>query len=404
MRMDMEHSEEEVRRWGPAKSARALHEYMIETHEIEQGPHIDGGGARIKRPAWIMPVLVGLLVVTVIGVVATTRFFAAPEREAVSVRFLIEPGTPLTDIVQALEDEGYIRNYWSVALLLRMQGNEGNVKAGSFTLSPTMSPSKIVAILTGAAPPREDIEVTIPEGLTTTETALRLVEAGVIEDASALLEAPIDILEYAFVEQGSCSAGEGRPCDVTFGALEGYLFPDTYRFEVGASPQVITGRFLKNFSAKFDQGLRAEARARGRSLRDLIIIASLVEEEGLYDDDRPLIAGVIIKRLDLGMLLQIDATVLYAQEQVIRAIPGAHFESVDREVTFADLEIDSPYNTYKYGGLPPGPIASPGLTSLMGALRPEVTDYLYYLHDPEGNTHFARTLEEHISNRNRYLK
>jgi len=161
---------------------------------------------------------------------------------------------------------------------------------------------------------------------------------------------------------------------------------------------------LKNFSAQFDEAYRSEAKGAARTLREIIIIASLVEEEALSDEERPLIAGIIEERLLRGMLLQIDATVLYAQERMIREIPGARFDSVDRELTFADLDVNSPYNTYVYGGLPPGPIANPGLASLIAALRPEKSEYLYYLHGADGNIYYGRTLEEHIANKVRYLK
>lgn len=405
--MDMKHTEDEVRKWSASEDARGLHEYMKEEHDIEQDPHLAPGvGAPTPRRAQkLIPISIGVLtLLALLGVFVASTMFSPVANDGVGVRFTIEPGTPLTQIVQNLEDEGLIENYWSVALLLRMQGKENVVKAGTFTLSPTMSPQRIVEILTATAPPKDDIEVTIPEGFTAVDIVKRLVLEGVYEDGEQLLNEQVDLEAYPFVDAGSCSAGDGVPCSTTFGALEGYLFPDTYRFDTDASVQDIADRFLKNFSAKFDEALRAEVAASGRTLRDVVIVASLIEEEAVNDPERPLIAGVIAQRLERGMLLQIDASVLYAQELVVRAIPGARFKAVDREITFSDLKIDSPYNTYKYGGLPPGPIASPGLASLIAALRPETSDYLFYLHDAEGNIHFARTLEEHISNRNRFLK
>lgn len=406
--MDINHSEEEVRHWGSQKDARRLHEYLSEEHHIEQDPHLVSpvmeeleSQPRKRKWLWIL----GLLTVLLLGaMLIVSAMFSPAEEDAVGVQFVIEQGTSVTEIVQQLEDEGIIDNYWSVMFLLKLDGKEGQVKSGTFTLSPAMTPREIVAILTDAAPPKEDVVVTIPEGLTAAEIALSLEEEGVYNDPAALMDAEINLAEYPFVDAGSCSAGGGTPCSVRFSALEGYLFPDTYRFDAESTPQDIADRFLKNFSAKFDAAFRAEADARGMSLREVVIIASLIEEEALHDTERALIAGVITSRLERGMLLQIDASVLYAQEQVARAIPGARFEAVDREITFTDLEIDSPYNTYTYGGLPPGPIANPGLPSLVAALRPEASEYLYYLHDPDGNIHFARTLEEHISNRNRYLE
>jgi len=422
--MDQNETEGKVRKWSSADDARGLHEYLKEAHDIEQDPHLEavlGGemhdtalqqgtgrypvqGRPSKRFRPSRRVLVVAVLATLVLAGAAAAFFGAASGDAAERSFTIEEGTRLTDIVRALETEGFIENYWSVALLLRAQGLEGQVKAGTFLLSPSMTPSQIVRVLTDTAPPADDIVVTIPEGFTAVEIALRLEENGIIEDGAALLNAPVSLADYPYVEPVSCSSGDAAPCTTTFVHLEGYLFPDTYRFPQGATPQDVADRFLKNFGAQVDLVLRAEAGAQGRSLRDIVIIASLVEEEARHDLDRPLIAGIILHRLELGMLLQIDATVLYAQEQVLRASPGNSPQVVDRELTFEDLAIDSPYNTYRYTALPPGPISNPGAKSLLAALRPEATEYLYYLHDADGNTHFGKTLEEHISNRNRYLR
>ena len=385
---------------------RSLHDYLREEHKVEQEPRLQAerrvSPRRGRKGGFILAAVILLLALTTL--VFVQGFFSAATEVAGGRPFIIESGTPLPRIVQSLEDEGFIRNYWSVALLLRMQGKEGSVKAGEFILSESMTPKEIVAILTDAAPPEADLEVTIPEGFTVYQIVDRLTESGLFATSPDALDTFVDIEDFTFVELGSCSVGSGEVCRVRFRSLEGYLFPDTYRFEADATVQHVAEKMLKNFSAKFDVALRAEAQGRGIPLHDIVTLASLVEEEAVNDNDRGLIAGVIQQRLDIGMLLQVDATVLYAREQAARALPGARFETLDRELSFLDLKIDSPYNTYRYASLPPGPIASPGLSSLLAALRPEASEYLFYLHDALGNTHFARTNEEHVANKIRYLR
>jgi UPF0755 protein len=175
--------------------------------------------------------------------------------------------------------------------------------------------------------------------------------------------------------------------------MEGYLFPDTYHIGSRTTEEEIIKMMLKRFN---DELVKLDYVEKitlpGLSLHNAVTLASLVEREAREDSERPVIAGVIMNRLNRGMKLQIDATVLYAL--------GGHKE----KVYYKDLEVDSPYNTYLYYGLPPGPIAFPGEASLKAAIEPAITDYLYYVAKPDGSHAFARTLAEHNNNKAKYTR
>lgn len=163
---------------------------------------------------------------------------------------------------------------------------------------------------------------------------------------------------------------------------EGYLFPDTYRFYKTAKPEDIVKRMKDNFSKKVAPDVS----------RDVIILASLLEEEVKSTEDRKVVAGILLKRLKLGMGLNVDAALTYV------------LGKASNELTAEDLKYDSLYNTYKYRGLPPGPISNPGLDAISAALNPAPSPYFYYLTDKEGKTHYAATLEEHALNKRKYLR
>ena len=171
---------------------------------------------------------------------------------------------------------------------------------------------------------------------------------------------------------------------------EGYLFPDTYRFLPNVSPEEVRSTMRNNFDVRTLE-FSGKVVASGKTLRDIVTMASIVEEEAKTFHTRRVIAGILWKRIALGIPLQVDAVFVY--------INGKN----TYQLTTNDLKIDSPYNTYKYKGLPPGPITNPGIESFRAALEPIETPYLFYLSDREGNMHYARTFEEHIKNKNRYL-
>jgi len=221
---------------------------------------------------------------------------------------------------------------------------------------------------------KQDLEglVTIPEGFTSARIADRLQRQGVVADKAAFL----DVVRNP-------SGRVQAPFPLARSGLEGYLFPSSYDFEPKTAPDRVAQVMVDEFVRQFAEPYADEIAKSPHSLHELVTIASMIEREAAVDRDRPLIAGVIENRLKKGMRLQIDATVIYAL--------GHHVS----RVLYKHLRTPSPYNTYLHAGLPPGPIANPGLPSLLAALRPARHDFLFYVAGPDGAHIFTRTIREH---------
>ena len=295
---------------------------------------------------------------------------------AVPKQVVIVRGSSLADIAEELSNSGVIANGMAFRLLARLQGSEGDVRAGAYRFAPHQSQNEILQELrTGGAQIAR--WVTFPEGFTDRQIAQRLQAEGIASAA---------VLARRFATTGLNVGGTRTP------NLEGYLFPSTYLVDVAATPSqivtMLTGQFFKELPADAAQ----RAAALHVTVPQAVTVASLVEREAKIDADRPMIAGVIYNRLRAHMPLQIDATIEYA-------LP--HHKA---ELSYADLKIDSPYNTYLHEGLPPTPSANPGLPSLEAALHPAKTDALYYVYCGGGHHVFAKTLEQHQANVARCLK
>ncbi len=244
------------------------------------------------------------------------------------------------------------------------------MRAGEYRFAPHLTQDAVLrALVTGGA--QVAAWVAIPEGFTAAQIAARFEEAG-IGPAPAYYR---EFMHDAIVVDGARTKN-----------LEGFLFPSTYLVPLGAAPSQAAGMLTSQFLRE----LPADAARRSRALRvsvpQAVTVASLVEREAKSDEDRPKIAAVIYNRLRLGMPLQVDATIEYA------------LPKHKSELSFADLKIDSPYNTYVHPGLPPTPIANPGLPSLEAALHPAKGDDLYYVYCGNGRHAFAKTLAEHQAN------
>jgi len=216
-------------------------------------------------------------------------------------------------------------------------------------------------------------KVTFPEGFAVESMAERLAR-----------ELHVDKEGFLRAARGS-EVTRRLPFPLPRGKLEGYLYPSTYAFRVDARPGELVGQMLAGFSGAFWVPHEAEVRRSKLSLHKIVTLASLVEKEAKLDAERRLIAGVLMNRLQRGMLLQCDATVQYAL--------GEH----RTRLLYSDLKVNSPYNTYLHKGLPPGPICNPGLACLEAALSPERTDYLFYVARPDGGHVFSKTYEEHLA-------
>ena len=282
----------------------------------------------------------------------------------------IPEGASVDEISSLLHEESLIRNAQAFKVMLKVEGLSDRLQAGVFEVSPGMNAREIAQhIASGEIAIRR---LTIPEGLTLEQIARRVAEAGLVESAGDFEQAAVAETVRGEVEM-----------PLPEGSLEGYLFPETYDFCCDLRPDPIVTRMVVELQDRFYEPHREAIEARGLTLHEIITLASLVEREARLPRERALIAGVIQNRLGRGMKLQIDATVQYA-------LP----DHKDR-LLFEDLKIDSPYNTYLHKGLPPGPIASPGLPSLMAALRPADTDAFFYVARADGSHLFSPSYEEH---------
>lgn len=289
---------------------------------------------------------------------------------AAATQVIVQRGSTFAQVAYALADVGVISNVTTFRLLARVRGEEAAVRAGEYRFTPRLTQSEVLrALVTGGA--QVATWVTIPEGYTAAQIAQRLQREGVGPAAPFLS----DVIARRIVVGGVRTKG-----------LEGFLFPSTYLMPLGASPQQAAAPMLSEFFKELPRDAAARARVLHVTLPQAVTVASLVEREAKSEVDRPKIAEVIYNRLRLRMPLQVDATIEYA-------LPEHKVQ-----LSFADLKIDSPYNSYTHVGLPPTPIANPGLPSLEAALRPSKGDDLYYVYCGNGVHVFARTLAEHQAN------
>jgi UPF0755 protein len=285
------------------------------------------------------------------------------------VRFVVSPGATFHEVADTLHRTGLIDSVTVFDLYARYKHLDRNVQAGAYEVSRNLNMIQILTALQTAIP--EEIFVTIPEGYTIKKTAALLDTGGLIKGSDYTALAVQGKFNYDFLK------------DLPPGAsLEGFLFPDTYLVpRAGTAKDLITLQ-LGNFNNKWTDARKGQAALRKLNALQIVTIASLIEREARFQADRPLVASVIYNRLAAGWPLQIDATVLYAK---------GVWQST---VSIDDRKINSPYNTYLHTGLPPGPIANPGIKALDAALQPADTGYFFYLSDPQGHNHYAKTNEE----------
>ncbi len=283
----------------------------------------------------------------------------------------VQEGQSVSDVAAMLREARLVRSARALAVAAYVTGKWRRIQAGRHELDPGMTGLEMLDALSRA--PRATWRwLTIPEGFTVRQIAEKIEEEG-LGRTGEFLEA----------------AGRPRTFEAGFplpeDSLEGYLFPDTYRIEHNQGARGTAVQMLRRFDQVIWQGLfEREAERNGRSLREVIILASLVEAEAKQEDERPIIAGVLLNRLARGQRLECDATVQYAL--------GANRKS---RLMYEDLEIESDYNTYLHEGLPPGPICNPGEASIRAALQPADVPYLYYVARPDGSHVFSRTFAEH---------
>lgn len=286
-----------------------------------------------------------ILTITIIGFLYTKSLFEAPSNNSEQVSFMINKGTSISMIGKNLEKEGFIKNAIAFKFYVQLTNSTNKIPAGEFELAKSFTLSQIVEKLKKGP---TEIWVTIPEGLRREEMGMKFKTSLAKNDAfyNEFLELTKD--------------------------KEGYLFPETYLFPKTVTALQVVNKLTSTFKTKVKDVTYVQ-----------LIIASMLERETFADSEKPIVAGIIYKRLKNDWPLQIDATLQY--------IKGDW-----KPVYSQDKEIKSPFNTYKNIGLPPAPISNPGLTSIQASISPEISDYWYYIHDNDGKIHFAKTLENTI--------
>ena len=281
--------------------------------------------------------------------------------------FVISKGEDIRSLANRLKAEGLIKNQIAFFLYVKFAHLDQSIQAGDFRLSPVLDMYATAQALTHGS---LDVWITLLEGWRVEEIALKLAQELAIPEA-----------EFLKV------------------AREGYMFPDTYLLPRDATASGVVAVFEKNFADRVTAEIRQSIEDQDLTFAEGVILASIVEREGQTESDRPVIAGILLNRIHLGMPLQADATLQYAL-----GYQPAEKSWWKKTLYNEDKEVNSPFNTYAHVGLPPAPISNPGLAALTAVASPTETDYLYYLHDGDGVAHYAATLDEHNTNVSRYLQ
>lgn len=309
----------------------------------------------------------------------TYEFSSVPKGSPEIVTFEVKTGETAKDIAKNLEELGLIRSGRAFVLGYRLFYSGESLKAGEYTIQLPLSPKNILFALSEGKV--KLYPVTIPEGLTRREIAQHL-ESTLSIDREEFLKLSDDVSLISDLDPEAKN-------------LEGYLFPETYLFPKDPDAEIIVVTMIAQFRKVFKETWRERAAEVGMSMREIVILASLIEEETSLPEERSLISGVFHNRLRIGMKLDCDPTIIYVLKEEGR------FE--DRLRT-NDLKLDTSYNTYLYGGLPPGPIDNPGKDSLEAALYPAEVNYLYFVSKNDGSHHFSRTFREHQNAVNKYQR
>lgn len=291
----------------------------------------------------------------------------SPTPHGAPIRVIVPRGSSFAAAADSLKRAALVSSPFLFRMYARMKKQDRNIKPGTYLLKRGTPWADIVSALHGGKGLVNTI--TIPEGFGLVQIVPLLAET---------LGVPVDSVNAAVAD----SAMRAR-VGATAETLEGYVYPDTYAFPVGTSAREAVLEMVKRFEREWKPAWNARLDSIGLDRNKVVTLASIIEREARRPEERPVIAAVYLNRIRIGMLLQADPTVQFAL--------GRHTP----RVLFKDLETDSPYNTYKYPGLPPGPIASPGNPSLVAALNPANVDYLYFVAAPDGHHEFRRTLIEH---------
>lgn len=326
----------------------------------------------------LAPLIFGLIFLVVAGFwwkSATT----APSASSEEVRFVITKGSSAEKIGKELAESGIIKSALAFKIHTQLNDKTRSIPPGEFNVPQNLGLDQVIDYLLQGP---EEYWVTIPEGLRKEEIADKFIQAFDLDTQEA------SVFRADFLAESRNQ--------------EGYLFPDSYLFPPDITGSKAVARLTDTFSQKTAGEFTDSLQESELTLQEAVILASIIERESKTTEERPVVAGIYLNRLELGMPLQADATAQYA----VANISCANRVDCDwwQTPTKADLETDSPYNTYQINDLPIAPIANPGIASLLAAVNPTDSDYLYYIHDDSGQIHYSATLAEHNANVQRYLR
>jgi UPF0755 protein len=330
-----------------------------------------------------------LLVLAVIlgGVLFWDSYIISPAKDAEPIEFVIEPGASVGEIASSLEEQGVTNGSFLFKVYVKLTDQQAKLQAGTFSLTPGMNYASIVDELVRAQ--ASETRVTFPEGFTVRQIGQVVIEAfdGVTEED----------WEYVVGDSGKTTLfSTDLVAGIPHGhGLEGYLFPDTYRFRDDATATTIADTMVLTLKRRMAENEIVIPETlvfeNGMTLHELLTLASIVEREVRDFEDMKIVAGIFLTRMQIGMALQADSTVNY--------ITGKDTPAISLE----DSRIQSAYNTYQNLGLPPGPISNPGMNAILAVLHPTDSDYLYFLTSSEGEVFYATTFDQHILNKYQYL-
>ncbi len=307
--------------------------------------------------------MIAVFVVCLLGGVLFTKL-SAPRTFPVPSYVIFSPGENAGQLTEDLYKNGYISSRFLFKVFLKISGRGDRIASGEYFFDRPLSVGELSYRFVVGDLNQKRIKVTVPEGSSVVQIAK------IIEDKFP------QIKQEDFITLAEPS--------------EGHLFPETYFFYQNTTKEEVYQKMLSTYEEKTRPILGPLNLSKSQE-KQILILASLLEEEGKTETDKKMIAGILLNRINKGMPLQVDATINY-------------IKGVASRVYFSDLEIESKYNTYQNKGLPPGPISSPGLQSITAALNPTQSSYLYYLTGKDGTFHYARTFEEHVRNKELYLR
>lgn len=323
--------------------------------------------------------ILGITTILVLSTWFSIEFYFAVKSLPKEISFEVEKGRKVEEIAQNLKESGVIQKKWPLLLGYKLFYSHQSLKAGEYRLQLPLSAKQVLSILIEGKVYLHAL--TIPEGLTRREIA-------------AHIESFSSMKKEKFLEASS-NTNRISSWDKEASSLEGYLFPETYHFPKGVSAEEVVEAMVSEFEKTFHQEWKKRAQELGMSIREIVILSSLVEKETSIPEERRLISAVFHNRLKRGMKLDCDPTIIYILKEEGR---------FTGRLRTKDLRLDSPYNTYLYPGLPPSPICNPGKESMEAALYPSEENYLYFVSKNNGSHKFSYTLKEHLKAVREYQK